>query len=425
MIIGIELLKDGNILSYSADETLILWNTDGILLKVVDWVNGFVSNDEIFRRSFKEDNELKKSKKMGVFFGLKVLNSGHIIYHSYDNNLRIWNIEKNELKILKGHNDLIKGIIVLSNDTILSYSYDNTLKLWNKEYNELSTFLLNIGSIRKLEVLTNGNIISYSNDNILRIWNIEYYKSKFLNGHRDSIVKLEILENSEIISSSNSSMILWDKHGNKLKNLEWDSDLMLTLESLKVKRKKRFSLSRDKIVKIWFETNDRLSFKDKFTSFNILKHAIKKVQILEDGKIVSHLHVNIRLLNEVGEELRVLSGHTEKIKGVEILKGGNILSYSSDSIIIWNKENYKPKVLKSHTNNFKYVDILEDGRILSFSGDRILKLLNQNGDILKNLYITIDDNIKGCCIITNKNIIFISNNKFFIYEIFYKPSNNK
>ena len=229
------------------------------------------------------------------------------------------------------------------------------------------------------------------------------------------MLKLEILENSEIISSSNYSMILWDKNGNQLKTLEWNSDLMLTLELREDKRKKRFSLSRDKVLKIWFETNDKLSSKNKFISFNILKNAITKVKILEDGKILSKLKDNIRLLNADDEELKVLVCHTKKINGGKILEDGDILSYSSDSIIIWNKENYKPKVLKSHTNNFKYVDILEDGRILSFSGDRILKLLNQNGDILKNLYITIDDNIKGCCIITNKNIIFISNNKFFIY----------
>ncbi len=218
-------------------------------------------------------------------------------------------------------------------------------------------------------------------------------------------------------------MILWDKNGNQLKTLEWNSDLMLTLELREDKRKKRFSLSRDKILKIWGETNDKLSSENRFTSFNILKNAITKVKILEDGKIMSKLKDNIRLLNADDEELKVLVCHTKKIKGVEILEDGDILSYSSDSIIIWNKENYRPKVLKRNTNNIKYVEILKDKNIISYSSDRILTLWNKNGDILKDLYITIDDNIKGCSIITNKNILFISNNKFFIYEIFYKPSN--
>jgi len=276
---GIEIFKDGKLLSYSAKDTLKLWSDKGRLLSILEGHTGPIN-------------------------GVKVLDDERILSYSKDNTLILWNKDGEILSILEGHTGPINGVKVLDDERILSYSKDNTLILWNKDGEILSVLEGHTGPINGVKILDNGRILSYSKDNTLILWNKDGEIVSILEGHNNTISDVDILEDKKILSySDDGSLRLWDKDGKILSILNGSSNIVILND------KRLLSYGRwNNIIKLWNSNGEYLSSLEGHTG------PINGVKILEDGRILSFSEDGtLRFWSSQGINLGILNITVESI----------------------------------------------------------------------------------------------------------------
>ncbi len=129
-VTGAHVLSDGNILSWSADHNLRLWdNTGQTISTLAGHYSDSAKNDfEAGMRS--ADNSTPKGHTGGVLGALE-FSDGRVISWSRDCTLRLWDRDGKGVECFNGHEGLINGVCVVSSHKVLSWSVDGTLRLWD------------------------------------------------------------------------------------------------------------------------------------------------------------------------------------------------------------------------------------------------------------------------------------------------------
>ncbi|ETO04346.1 protein kinase, partial [Reticulomyxa filosa] len=186
--------------SGSSDTTIRLWDVE--TSKSLHVFNGHEDSVWCVDISPLQSNSNDKSNNIGVIGG----NGYSICSGSWDNSIRIWDIETTKQSIiLEGHEYWIMSVKYGSNElgnigganTILSGSYDNSIRLWDirsgeqiQMFNghisgvnavEYSPFIVN-----NIEIGGSSNVIcSASRDNTICFWDIRSNKKELyvMNGN--------------------------------------------------------------------------------------------------------------------------------------------------------------------------------------------------------------------------------------------------
>jgi len=138
-ILGVKVINNNSVLSYSTDSTLRLWN-------IVD------GTSKVF-----------KGHKAEVK-GVHLLGAKKILSWSSDSTLRLWNLVDGTSKVFKGHTDVVIGVKVISDNYILSYSMDKTIRLW--DLNSKKHLVSYLDEISTPIHIINNSCISVSTDTI-------------------------------------------------------------------------------------------------------------------------------------------------------------------------------------------------------------------------------------------------------------------
>ncbi|ETO05460.1 hypothetical protein RFI_31936 [Reticulomyxa filosa] len=168
-------------------------------------------NHYIFSMDMKKVNNNDNNNKInhiGVIGG----NGYTICSGSYDNTIRIWDIETTkQLNVFKGHEDSIKSAKYGSNEllnTILSGSHDKSVRLWDiRSGQQIQLFNGHLCTVTCVEYssfvikdsIGNSNVIcSGSLDNTIRFWDIrsnknELYMIKGDEKEEDGIICLKFI----------------------------------------------------------------------------------------------------------------------------------------------------------------------------------------------------------------------------------------
>ncbi|WP_207561023.1 AAA family ATPase [Sulfurimonas aquatica] len=390
-IFGTEIFKDGRILSYSVDNTLRLWDSEGEPLRILEGHTSAVK-------------------------GAKILEDGKILSYSRNETLRLWSSEGEALRILEGHTYIVSGVEILEDGRILSYSADNTLRLWSSEGEALRILEGHTSAVKGAKILEDGKILSYSEDNTLRLWSSEGEPLRILEGHTDYVSGVKILEDGRILSySADNTLRLWSSEGEPLRILEGHTGFVngvavledgriLSYSGVAVLEDGRIpSYSKDKTLRLWSSEGEPLRILEGHTS------TVKGAKILEDGRILSYSADNtLRLWSNEGKALAVLEGHTSYVNGIEILEDGRILSYSADNTLrLWSSEGEPLRILEGHTGFVNGVAVLEDRRILSYSADNTLRLWSNEEKALAVLEGH-TDHVSGAEILEDEKILSYS-----------------
>ena len=143
------------------------------------------------------------------------LESGRLVSGSYDNSIRIWDLnDKNGNEQIINESERILSLLEFERNKILSGTGDNSINLWDLDNPEKMIF-----SFKGHELWVNALVkcdsnyfASASNDSKIKIW--DYYKRECvstLKGHVDCILSLILLRNRNLCSgSADLTVRIWD-----------------------------------------------------------------------------------------------------------------------------------------------------------------------------------------------------------------------
>lgn len=177
--------------------------------------------------------------------------------------------------VLYGHDSYVLSVCATSDGKIISGSYDNTVRIWDIDSGKLlRTLRGHTGSVYSVYV-NNGNIISLSRDKTARVWNTNgqlikclqmydytrcntiFVPDKILKGHEDYVYSVCMTSSGKIVSgSADKTVRVWDMNtGDIIHKLRHDDSVysVCTTNDGKI-----VSGSRDNTVRVWDMTTGDL-----------------------------------------------------------------------------------------------------------------------------------------------------------------------
>ncbi|KAG0006209.1 hypothetical protein BGZ80_002536 [Entomortierella chlamydospora] len=202
-----------------------------------------------------ERNWRKRNYRVKVFKGhtdgvmCLQFDDSFLITGSYDNTVRIWNIETGEcLRTLTGHALCVRALH-FDDAKLITGSMDRTLKIWNYHTGQC---------IRTLQGHTDGVVTldfdsrilaSGSADATVKIWNFATGECSTLKGHCDLVNKVQIYKKKLLVSASDDTTVkLWDiatrtclrtftGHVGRVQCLQTSGDALISIIAEQVRKK--------------------------------------------------------------------------------------------------------------------------------------------------------------------------------------------
>lgn len=386
-IYKIKVLNNSNIVSYSEDNTIKVWDDETLLYTV-------------------------KSSKAQCG-GLEDYIDGMKIAYSYSDTIRILDSKYKKTNILKGHEKGILEVIVLEKKNILSHSKDNSIKIWDKSFKCIKSIavedscdniielpnhdiLLNIKnkiiilsddlSIKKtinlsqeytcsIKILNNKDIFIYNNETKSFIYDIDSYTlKKEITEHEDGICHVYELNNGNFITLGNSYadvMIVWDANYQKIATLIAHKKGINDTKQLDSKN--LLSASDDESIKLWDIEN--------------LKYA--------------------------------LSPQTPKVeKYFSLLNNNQLLINSNNTLSLIDEDTYSSNIIK-HDDTIEDLIFLENGNFILFSRyskGKIPLYDYQTFELLNSFERVLDEDISYVEVLKNQNIVIVYDDKCYVYD---------
>lgn len=390
-VLGVIQLEDGRILSWD-ESHLCLWDDDGRLsntatgeMRITDVGRVKIEADSL--RVYDDDGTLKEQYPPVQMTEI-ILSDGRRI--SWSEETLYVHYRDGSQKSLSGHTDDIKGVLALSNGQFLSWSLDSTLRLWNIDAENIQILREHQFPIKDVKNLANGNFVSWESSKMF-LWNADGQPIPMQSEDIGEIKSLHQLNDEFFISSSNDKIYLWNVDGNLQKTIDGFTDAI-----------KDFLPLKNGYIVSWGGGNNLLLWDPNAEEFNLLVQHNKKVRgilSLSNDRFLSWSEdATLCLWNIAGQPIKVLEEHTQGVQGALHLSDGRILSWSDDSTLrLWDNEGYPISILDKHTSPVHWATELPDGRIVSRSKNDTI-LWKSEGSLLaffdneKVIYINIYGN---------------------------------
>ena len=279
-------------------------------------------------------------------------NCNFFAFASNDNLLKIYDVEKNKLKIYEGHTDFIMSITI-KNDLIITSSKDNTIRIWKIIYNEKKEYEqikcigilkghsdnVNCADIHIKKNTKDNLIISGCKDGSIKLWNFNMNNNNDNNTIDDDIIEINESLSSKVIHDDEINAIKFAPNG-----------------------KIFASASYDKTIKI-FELNQNNNNFNLIHSLSGHKKGVTDISFSPYAKILASCGTDklIKMWNLVDYTcLNTYEGHLSSVLKVEwIYRGTHIISGGCDGLIkLWNvKTSENILTLDAHEGKIWTLDI--------------------------------------------------------------------
>jgi len=279
-------------------------------------------------------------------------NCNFFAFASNDNLLKIYDVEKNKLKIYEGHTDFIMSITI-KNDLIITSSKDNTIRIWKIIYNEKKEYEqikcigilkghsdnVNCADIHIKKNTKDNLIISGCKDGSIKLWNFNMNNNNNDNNIIDDIIEINESLSSKVIHDDEINAIKFAPNG-----------------------KIFASASYDKTIKI-FELNQNNNNFNLIHSLSGHKKGVTDISFSPYAKILASCGTDklIKMWNLVDYTcLNTYEGHLSSVLKVEwIYRGTHIISGGCDGLIkLWNvKTSENILTLDAHEGKIWTLDI--------------------------------------------------------------------
>jgi WD40 repeat protein len=233
---SMKILKNGQLISGSADTTMRIWNLDGVCTKHLynhaGWINSVEelvdgriacgSNDHIINLWDAKNGTYTTLSNLGKEHiyadALTQLSSGGIAFSTWKGAIKIWDIDKDVcLKTIDTdqHKTWISSLIELKAlGYLVTSSWNGTIKMWDLSRDKslcLKTFEGHIDSVNVVRQLNDKMLVSAADDSTIIVWDIDSGLSKAtLRGHSDRIYALLVVNDKIISGSRDKTVKIWD-----------------------------------------------------------------------------------------------------------------------------------------------------------------------------------------------------------------------
>lgn len=377
------------VLTGSWDRTTKLWSLEGGLIQEFD-------SDYTYSADFAPN-------------GKEILTSGL-------DNVKVWDLQGNLLRELKGHTDRIRTAIFAGDQSmIISGSYDHTIKLWPLRGQVIDDFDALKYSYNNFDLSSNGEKVAYisTSDNTV-IRDIATQEELYLDTYTD-VKDVSFSPSGDTLATAikDKKLILWNSKGKELYTIKDNSDILemkfshdgkllvtanenkdLCIWTNTGKLKKRVSGAHmGEITSVSFSPNNNyiLSTSDDKTatiwtangepvnSFADYDKYIFQGTFSPDGqKILLGGKSNTANLYDLkGNLLQVFKGHTSYVISCAFSPDGKFIATGSTdrSVRLWSIDGKLFKKLNDHKDIVNTVAFSEDGkRLLSVSDDGDVKV---------------------------------------------------
>ena len=374
---GANFLADGNIISWSIDGAIRLWDAQ-------------------------RKTALDKIK-YGSVQGVIVLSNNRILSWFDDFHLAVFNSDNGDcLGRWFAHKATILGVAKQSNGQIISWSKDGLLKIWDPQnFTCIATRDESPSSLSDIQVLGNGCILYKktvdhedwpSSESIIN-WDVT--KGTIIDLELRSVIEIMpvpiVLEDSRVLvwgdgyclkpGSKKHNNLLQPSHynlviidgatGKEIKTLKGHTKTILG--AFPLENSQILSWSIDKTLRLW-----DINIEECLCVWLNENDSIKGAKLLADNKIITWSKDHSLLVRDPSDQnlLIKLSGHTGPIKGAQIFDDHSVLSWSDDfTLRLWNTQNGSCQAeLKGHTDSIEQVLILDETRIITLGRDHTLRL---------------------------------------------------
>ncbi|MFN5396885.1 MAG: eIF2A-related protein [Pseudanabaena sp.] len=273
-----------------------------------------------------------------------------IVSGSFDNTLRLWNVEGKELLTIKGHSKWVTSVAFSPDGKIIaSGSFDNMIKLWSLEGKELATFYGHSDVVWSVAFSNDGKTIaSGSADNTIKLWNLEGKNLHTLSSHSSVVRSVSFSPDGKIIASGSfdNTIKLWNLQGKKLRTFKVDSGVRSV--SFSPDGKIIASGNADNTIRLWdLEGKKLLTLAGHRNRVRVVAFSPKN-EMIASGSIDN----TIKVWNLDGKELLTLTGHVQGVSSVVFSPDGKMIASGSadHTIKLWNLKDKNLRVLVEHHN---------------------------------------------------------------------------
>lgn len=233
---SMKILKNGQLISGSADTTMRIWGLDGACAKHLynhaGWINSVEelvdgriacgSNDHIINLWDAKNctyTTLSNLEKEHIYAdALTQLSSGGIAFSTWKGAIKIWDIDKDVcLKTINTdqHKAWISSLIELKAlGCLATSSWDGTIMIWDVSQDKsplVKTFEGHTDCVNAVRQLNDKALVSAADDNTIIVWDISSGASKAtLHGHSDRVYALLVVNDKIISGSRDKTVKIWD-----------------------------------------------------------------------------------------------------------------------------------------------------------------------------------------------------------------------
>ena len=312
---------------------------------------------------------------------------------SWDNTVKLWNLQGQEIKTLAGHGEQVRSVAFSPDGkTIATASGDKTVKLWNLQGEEIKTLRGHGDTVNSVAFSSDGNTIaSTSWDKTVKLWNLQGEEIKTFRGHDDIVNSVAFSPDGNTIASAsrNSTVKLWNLQGQVIKTLTGNGSAVMSV-AFSPDGNTIATASDDKTVKLWNLQGQVIK------TLKGHSHVVRSVAFSPDGNTIASTSWDktVKLWNLQGEEIKTLKGHNKWVSSVAFSADGKtIASASADGTVkLWNLQREEVKKTFKRGDEYAILSVAfsPDGKtIATNSGNRnnrtALVLLNLQGEVIKTL----------------------------------------
>lgn len=304
-------------------------------------------------------------------------------------NVKLWDIDGNLLTTFNGHQDRVKDVSFSPDSkTLITGSWDNSVRLWNLERLFPDTFEEhNDSRVMDLAWSPDGKIFASASWD--KTVHLRRFDGKFIKKleHRDKVNGVSFSPDNKLIATADSSgnIYLWQEDGTPYKFFKGHNDYIRAVAwSPDSKTLATVAGKKDPTVKLW-SRDGRL-----IKTLQGHKDGIYGVSFSPNGKMIatSSKDNTVKLWSRDGSPLKTLKGHTGWVWNVTWSPNSQLIaSASEDSTVkLWKRDGTLENTLSGHTARVSDVAFSPDGKFIATgSSDATIKLWTKDGRLLTTL----------------------------------------